>query len=99
MATMSKMQSNKPRTIADFRAAHDPDIIVPAKFKAAFEAMEKLGPEHFLYENEFQKLAGVGQAQLAAYRDQFSMHITETPEKKRVYWPTAKVASRMRIKL
>lgn len=88
--------ATKARTIADFRAAHDPDIIVPAKFKAAFAAMEKIGPEHHLYENEFSKLVSVGQGNFAAYRDLFASHITETPEKKRVYWPSAKVAARVR---
>lgn len=92
--------ASKPRTIADFRAAHDPDIIIPGKFRVAFAAMEKIGPEHYLYETEFQKFAGIGLQQLAAYRDKFADHITEIAEnKKKVYWPTAKVASRMRPKI
>ena len=92
---------DKPRTIADFRAAHDPEVIVPNKFKAAFAAMEKIHPEHYLYEDEFRKLASLGQAQLSAYRDRFAAHIVETPGRsgktpQRVYFATAKAATKVR---
>ena len=39
------MASNTtPRTIADFKGAHDPDVIVPRKIRAALEQIAKGWP-------------------------------------------------------
>lgn len=93
------MSTKKPatRTLADFRAAHDPDVMIPAKIRAALAALEKDGPEEWRYEAEFLSLAKVGQAQMSAYRDQFAAHIVETPSThgrsaKRVWFATVKAA-------
>lgn len=91
----------KAKTLADFKAAHDPNVIVPSKIRAALAAIEKEGPEHWLYEVEFIKLAGVSTTQIAAFRDQFAAHIVEAPGShgkigKRVYFGSVKVAAKLR---
>jgi len=93
----------KPKTLADFKAAHDPNVIVPNKIRAALAAIEKEGPENWLYEVDFLKLSGVSTTQLSQFRDQFADHIIETPASsrgsaKRVYFGNAKVAAKLRIK-
>lgn len=94
--------ANKPKTLADFRAAHDPDVIVPNKIRIALEAIEKDGPENWLYEGDFLKLAGLSTTQLAQFRDQFAAHIIEAggsrsgKSAKRVYFGNAKVAAKLR---
>ena len=52
-----------PRTIADFKGAHDPDVIVPRKIRAALEQIAKVGAEHYEYEGDLIKLAGISQGQ------------------------------------
>jgi hypothetical protein len=95
------MATAKPRTLADFRAAHDPDVIVPNKIRVALEKVGAAGPENFEYEMEFAKLAGISVNQLAAYRDQFAKHIVETGgthgrKGKLVYFGDPKVAAKLR---
>lgn len=93
--------ASKPKTLADFKAAHDPNVIVPNKIRLALAAIEKEGPEHYLYELDFLKLSGLSTTQLASFRDQFAAHIVEAPAAhgksiKRVYFGNAKVAAKLR---
>jgi guanyl-specific ribonuclease Sa len=95
------MATAKPRTLADFRAAHDPDVIVPNKIRIALEKIAAAGPENYEYEVDFAKLGGISINQLAAYRDQFAKYIVETPGShgksgKRVYFGDLKVAAKLR---
>lgn len=89
------------KTLADFKAAHDPNVIVPAKIKAALQKLEKEGREHWVYELDFLKLSGVSTTQLAMFRDQFAAYIVEAPaghgkSVKRCYFGNAKVAAKLR---
>lgn len=89
------------RTVTDFRNAHDRDVIVPRKIKAALETMAKIGPEHHEYEIDFMKLAGISSGEIAKYRAQFEAHIVEAPAAhgksvKRVYFGNAKTAAKLR---
>jgi len=91
----------KPKTLADFKAAHDPNVIVPSKIGAALAALEKEGPENWEYELDFLKRAGLTTTQLAMFRDQFAAHIVEAPavhgrSTKRIYFGNAKVATKLR---
>jgi hypothetical protein len=92
----------KPRTAADFRAAHDKAVIIPNKIRAALAELIKIGPEHFEYDNDFMRLAGVSNTDMAAYRQQFASYWFDTPSKsggkgsKRVWFGNAKVAARLR---
>lgn len=96
------MSSKNPkpagRTLTDFRAAHDKNVIVPNKIRAALEEMLKEHPENWAYEAEFMKRAGLSQTDIGMFRDQFSEHIVETSGKnaKRVWFASAKVAAKVR---
>jgi len=94
-------KSTPARTIADFRDAHDRDVIVPKKMRAALEQIAKVGPEHYEYEVDFMKLASISTGEIAKYRGQFEAHIVETPAAhgksvKRVYFGNAKTAAKLR---
>lgn len=89
--------ATKSKTLADFRAAHDPNVIVPNKIRAALEGLMRIGPEHWEYEGDFLKLAGLSTTQLSAYREQFTAHIVETPHTnnrapRRVWFASPKAA-------
>jgi len=91
----------KARTIADFRSVHDKNVIIPNKIRAALEAMRKIGPEHYEYEADFIKLAGISNTDMGSFRDQFLAHIVETPNvrgnaSRRVWFADAKVAKKLR---
>ena len=93
---------NKARTVADFRAAHDKDIIVPTKIRGGLAKLLEVGPEHFEYDDGFRALCGLQGAELAAYRNSFADHWFLTPgagsgkQSKRVWFGNAKVAARLR---
>lgn len=98
------MALTKARTAADFKAAHDPNVIVPTKIRVGLAALLKVGPEHFEYDEGFRVLTGLQAAQLATYREQFKQHwfMTQTTKAsgsktpKRVWFGNAKVAARLR---
>lgn len=89
------------RTVADFRAAHDPSVIVPTKIQRALDAIANEGAENWEYEADFVKRADISQSQLGQYRDQFAKHIVETSVQhgrasRRVWFGSAKVAAKVR---
>ena len=90
------------RTIAQFRALHDKNVIIPNKIRKALERLREIGPEHFVYDEEFRQLCGIQGAELAAYRDQFARHwfmtvgLTKSKNDKRVWFGNSKVADRLR---
>jgi hypothetical protein len=97
------MAASKAKTLADFRAAHDPDVMIPNRIRAGLAAIEKEGPEHYLYGSDFLKLTGLSTTQLAAYREQFAAHIVDAPlsgsggrSSKRAYFGNAKVAAKLK---
>lgn len=62
--------------MADFRAAHDKDTIIPNRIRAALAKMQAdHGKEHYEYQRDFIVLAGVNQNDLSKYADQFAEHI------------------------
>jgi hypothetical protein len=94
--------ASKAKTLADFKAAHDPNVIVPSKIRTALASIEREGPENWVYEVDFLKLSGISTTQLAMFRDQFAAHIVEAPGTngaktiKRCYFGNAKVAAKLR---
>lgn len=86
------------KSLADFRAAHDKNVIVPTKIRKALEDLEKQGPENWRYESDFIKLAGISQTDVSMFREQFVGHIVETSGKspKRVWFASPKVAAKAR---
>ena len=96
------MATAKARTLAEFRSVHDRNVVIPSKINAALEALLKIGPEHYEYESEFMKLAGISQADIGLFRDQFADHIVEAkvPGKgsnaRRAWFGDKKVAAKLR---
>ena len=87
-----------PKTLADFRSAHDRNVIVPAKIKAALAKMAEEGAENWEYEKELIALAGISVTDLGQFRDQFEAHIVSTTGKnpKKVWFATVKAAKAAR---
>lgn len=96
------MVAVKAKTLADFRAAHDPNVIVPTKIRNALAQMEKEGgPENWEYEGDFIKRSGVSQGQMGQFRSEFEAHVVETASNngraaKRVWIANAKAAAKFR---
>lgn len=92
------MSKQVGRTLADFRAAHDKNVIVPAKIRKALEEMEKEHPENWAYETDFIKRAGISQTDVSTFRDQFADHVIQTSGRtpKKVWFASAKVAAKVR---
>jgi len=95
MATQTKKPVND---LSAFRASHDPNVIVPAKIKAALAQMLAEHKEAWRYEADLLKLAGISTTQLALFRGQFEAHVVETKgnNAKRVWFADAKVAASAR---
>ncbi len=91
--------ASKPKTLVDFRSAHDKNVIVPNKIRAALAAMLKEGPENYEYEVDFIRRAGISNTDMGLFRDQFEKaHIVEVggSSKKRVWFADPKVAKKAR---
>ncbi|HKS75845.1 MAG TPA: hypothetical protein VJQ82_21715 [Terriglobales bacterium] len=92
--------SQKPvgKTLADFRSAHDKNVIVPSKIKKALADMESEHPENWAYESDLIKRAGISQTDIGMFRDQFADHVIETSGRnaKKVWFASAKVAAKVR---
>lgn len=70
-------------TLAEFQAAHNPDVKIPARIKAGLASLLAEGKESAEYEAEFSKRAGVSASQIAKYRDQFAKHIVVVREERK----------------
>ena len=86
------------KTLADFRAAHDPNVRVPAKIKKALDDMLAEGKETWEYETDLMRRANVSTTDLARFRPMFEAHIVETNGRnsKRVWFASVKVAEEAR---
>lgn len=74
------LKKSPVKTIADFRALHDPSVVVPTKIKKAIESLAAEGAEQWEYEAEFLERAKVTPVQLNSYREQFASHYVEAQE-------------------
>lgn len=82
------------RSLDDFRSQHDKDFIVPRRIR---EALKTLGPSNWEYEAQFARLAGVGLADLATYREQFAEYVVSVSrESKRAWAGSPALAVKMR---
>lgn len=90
----------KGRTLDDFRAAHDRNVIVPAKVRKALSEMEAEHPENWEYEIDFMRRAGLSQTDIGMFRPQFEAHVVEVGGKnpKKVWFASTKVADKARVK-
>jgi hypothetical protein len=79
------MATQKPtyKTLAEFQAANNPDVKIPAKIRAGLAALLAEGKEAAEYETEFCRRATIGPTVIGKYRDMFAKHIvTIRPEGK-----------------
>jgi len=91
----------KAKTLADFRALHDPNVIVPNRIKAALAKMLAEGPDQWEYESDFIKLAQISQTQIGMFREQFIKHVVETAQVhgrhgRKVWFADPKIAAKAR---
>ncbi len=92
------------KTLADFRAKYDRDVVIANKIRAAFALMLESGPEEHEEQADFLKLAGITENDLKNVRDKFSDHLVETPNVKRdrapfrIWFADPKVAALVRPK-
>lgn len=82
-------------SLDDFRRQYDKSVIVPEKVMAA---LSKLGPDRFLPEQDFVKLAGVNYTDLGRFRPQFEKHVV-TVQEKRLWAGSVELANAMRTRL
>lgn len=92
---MSGKNTDKRKTLADFRAIHDKNFVIPNKIKAGLEA---LGNDGWEYEADFQRLCGVSTTDFAKFRDQFEEYYVTTSgtNPKRVWAGSKALAAKMR---
>ena len=88
-------------TLADFKAANDPDVMIPAKLKAGLASLLAEGKEAAEFESDFAKRAGVSPNAVGRYRDQFVKHIvvvrpTGSGSAKNVWFADPKIAEKAR---
>ena len=86
------------KTLADYRSAHDKNVIVPNKIRKALAEMEAEGAENWEYEQDFMRRAGLCQTDIGTFRPQFEDHVVETGGRKprKVWFASAKVAEKAR---
>lgn len=80
------------RTLNDFRATYDKSFVVPKRVRAGLSALGA-GWE---YEVEFAKGIQVRLSDLGLFRDEFSGHIVEVKEGRRIWVGRTAVAQQMR---
>ncbi len=100
---MAKPDATKPtgKTLADFRSAHDPDVVVPEKIRKALDDMRAESDENWEYENDLMRRAGISTTHLSRYRPQFEAHVVETVGRnpKRIWFASQKIAEKARGRL
>lgn len=85
---------SQARSLSEFRATFDKDTIFPKKIDAA---LEQIGKDGWAYEVEFAKLAGLGLAQLAIYRESYAEHVVHLGRDSKRAWAGSKaMAAKMR---
>lgn len=97
MATKNQPAGKAGKTLADFRAAHDKNYIVPKKIQ---EGLDRLG-DSWEYEVDFIRSCGLPIQDFANFRDQFEeycvvVNSTDRARAKRVYAGTKALAAKMR---
>jgi hypothetical protein len=92
---LTKKQPGK--TLADLRAVHDKNVVVPTRIKNALAKMIELGTE-WEYEGDFVKMTGLSVTDFSRFRDQFTDFWAELPSTngkssaRRAWFATKKLA-------
>lgn len=92
------MAKPKAKTLADYKAVYDPDVVIPAKIRAALTTLLAEGPENWEYEADFFRRVGAAGQQITPYREQFAAHVVEPRghNSKRIWFADTKVAAKAR---
>jgi transposase len=92
-AVCKQADTQKGRSLSDFRQAFDKDTIIPAKIK---EGLKELGAS-WEYETEFTRRCLISQSDVGNYRELFADHVVFIRrENKRVWAGTKSLAAEMR---
>lgn len=94
MASSKSPVKRAGKSLDEFRAAHDPNYIVPRKIK---DGLAQLG-DSWEYEVPFLRLCGLSVTQLANFREQFEEFYVATKGKnpKRCWAGTKATAQKLR---
>lgn len=93
-ARVAKAPASHGRSLAEFRATYDRDTIIPQRIDAA---LAELGKDGWAYEMEFIKLANIGIAQLASYREAYAEYVVPLNRDSKRAWAGSKaMAAKMR---
>lgn len=96
------MASKTAKTLADFKAAYDPNVRIPTQIRAALASLQAEGKEAWEYEMDFIRRCGerVGNVQLTAFREMFADYQVKVREKgkndKVIWFGDPKVAAKAR---
>lgn len=95
------MGKSTGKTLADFRSKYDRSVVVPNKIRTALQALLKQeGPQAWEMEGDFVKRAGVSQADISKYREEFVKHVVVVREagksERKVWFADARIASQVR---
>ena len=94
VASSEPTVNGKGRSLEEFRGQHDKDYIVPKRLR---EALKVLGASGWEYEALFARLAGVGLADLANYRELFADYVVAVQrDGKRAWAGSPAMAAKMR---
>lgn len=77
---IARINKNSPKTINEFREAHDKAHIIPKRIR---EGLKQLGPKGWEYEGDFIRRCNLSNADFSKYRDQFSDFIVPIQGKAR----------------
>ena len=94
-ASVKESSTHAGKTLADFRALHDKDFIVPRKIKDGLRTM----PGVWMHEIDFVRHAGVTLHDLGNYREQFAELLVVPRDGRKIWAKTAAVAEQMKVML
>lgn len=87
------------RDVSEFRSQHDRAYFIPKRIE---DAITKLGPDSWEYEQPFMKLAEISSTDMGAFRDSFHEFIVEVSArgsggaKKRIWCGSKVLAAKFR---
>ena len=104
---MTAKKKPTANNLESFRSEYDPKVRLPRLIQGGLASLLKEGRESWEYETDFFRrcnaglaTAGVGNSNIATYRDQFAKHIVEVRQGgkniKRVWFADTKVAAQAR---
>jgi hypothetical protein len=91
------MKKQPGKTLADLRATHDKNVVIPNRIKGALAKMAASGSE-WEYESDFLKLSAVSTTDISRFREQFADFWAELPSTngkstmRRAWFATKKLA-------